>query len=399
MVGQASAYLDIAIDGEKVGRIVCQLLENGAPKASKNFLDLCVGNVVDDSGRCLSFKGNYFHRVVKNFMIQCGDIVHCSKEFSKSDDAGKGGCSIYANKEELKQFSYVDAEGPSCFGNFEDENLGDFSEPFYLAMANAGSPNTNSSQFFITTYPSPHLNGKHTIFGKVTHGKSVVRTVERCKIDSDGFPESCIRIEDCGAWDESMGVPLYNACNDSIGGDEFEEYPEDNVGIDSEDFSAAFRAANIIKESGTLLYKKKEFQNAYFKYIKSLRYVNEYIPDLDVDKENSINFGALKRKLYLNISLVLYSLQKYDEAITYATYLLDLDNVPELEQAKAYYRRGNSYLAKNDLDAARLNFQMCREKNSNDSAIVQKIEYVDELLERKKEKTRKSLGKFFSPAP
>lgn len=388
-------YLDIAIDGEKIGRIVCQLLEEKAPKTVKNFYGLCVGESVGQDNRCLSLRGNYFHRVIKNFMIQCGDIVHCSGEFSKTDDAGRGGCSIYATKEELEQ-SPDNGSDTSCWGNFPDENLGDFVEPFYLAMANTGTPNTNSSQFFITTYPSPHLNGKHSIFGKVVHGKSVVRTIERCKVDSDGFPESCIRIEDCGKWDESLGVPLYNGSNDLIGGDVFEEYPEDTQGIDSEDFNAAYDAANIIKESGTLLYKKKDFQNSYFKYIKSLRYVNEFIPDLDVDKDNSIKFTVLKRKLYLNLSLVLYNLKRYDDAISYATYLLDMGDVPHLDQAKAFYRRGNSYLMKNDLETARLNFQMCQEMNPSDTAIVQKIEYVDDMLERRKDKTRKSLGKFFS---
>lgn len=394
-MGALHTYLDITIDGEKIGRIVCELDEEKALKTVRNFYALCTGEKTDGGASGLSYKGNYFHRVIKNFMVQCGDITHCSGEFCKSDDTGKGGCSIYATKEELERSGDENSD-LGCLGNFEDENLAEFTEPFLLAMANAGTPNTNSSQFFITTYPSPHLNGKHSIFGKVIHGKSVVRTIERCKIDSDGFPESCIRIEDCGRWDDSCGVPLFNASNDPIGGDLYEEYPEDAVGIDPEDFTAAYKAADTIKQSGTLLYKKKDFQNSYFKYIKSLRYVNEYIPDMDVDKDNNVKFTALKMKLYLNLSLVLYNLKRYDDAISYATYLLDMEDVPELDRAKAFYRRGNSYLMKHNLESAQSDFQMCKRNNPNDTAIVQKIEYVDDLLERRKEKTKKSLGKFFS---
>lgn len=394
MCKNLTVFLDISIDGRKIGRVVCELFEDEAPKAANNFYHLCIADKPFKDGRDLTLKGNYFHRVIKNFMIQGGDIINCSGDFSKSDEAGRGGCSIYATEDELAAPKGESDIG--SYGNFEDQNLGEFSRPFLLAMANSGTPNTNGSQFFITTFPAPHLNGKHTIFGQVIHGKSVIRTAERCKIDSDGFPELCIRIEDCGEWDEQKGLPLYNASNDQIGGDVFEEYPDDNEGIDSEDFNAAYNAANTIKESGTLLFKKKDFQNAYFKYIKSLRYVNEYIPDVDVDKDNNSKFTSLKAKLYLNLSLVLFKMQKNEESIEYATYLLEMENVPDMDQAKAYYRRGNSYLAKNNIEKALHDFEKCLEKNQNDASVSQKVEYVRDILEKKKERTKQSLSKFFS---
>lgn len=393
MVENPKIFFDIEIGDSRIGRIVCELFGDKAPKTVNNFYHLCLGDHEIEEGKNLTYKGNFFHRVVKNFMIQGGDIIYCSSNFAKTDDAGKGGCSIYASREEMRSHG----EGElACYGDFKDENLGNFDEPFCLAMANSGAPNTNSSQFFITTYPAPHLNGKHTIFGKVIHGKSVVRTVERCKIDADGFPEVCIRIENCGKWDPSDGVPLLNASNDTIGGDNYEEYPEDDHSFDSEDFSAAYDVARIIKESGTLLFKKKDYQTAYFKYIKSLRYVNEFIPDIDVDKENNCKFVLLKMKLYLNLSLVLYNLQRYDDSIDYATYLLEMTDVPELDQAKAFYRRGNSHLAKRNMEKALADFRLCKDKNPNDKVIVQKIDYVENILEKKKEETRQSLGKFFS---
>lgn len=386
-------YLDIAIDNEKIGRIVCELFKDKATKAADNFYHLCKGDkdiVIDGKKETLTYKNNYFHRVVKTFVVQAGDIMFGSGEFAKSENIGRGGCSVYATQEEFDERKEL-----PCYGMFEDENLGEFTEPMVLAMANTGNPNTNSSQFFIVTSPSPHLNGKHTIFGKVLQGKSVVRTIESMSVDSDGFPENCIKIEDCGEWDSSMEVPLYNACNYTIGNDIYEEYPSDDTHFDSEDFTKAFEAANIIKESGSLLYKKKDFQNAFFKYKKSLNYVNEYFPDPDTDKENFLKFNTLKMKIYLNLCLVLLVQKKYDEAMKYATYLLEMSDVPPIDQAKAYYRRGNCYFNKKRYDDALKDYNLCREKNPNDKVIVQKIEQVEKILEEKKEKVKKNIAKFF----
>ena len=103
------------------------------------------------------YDGIIFHRVIKGFMIQGGDPT----------GSGYGGESIWKKP-------FEDEISPSV----------KFDKPFLLAMANAGRC-TNNSQFFITTVPTPWLDGKHTIFGKVTKGQSVVKDIERVRVQND----------------------------------------------------------------------------------------------------------------------------------------------------------------------------------------------------------------------
>ena len=144
-VKRPRCFFDIAIGGIPVGRVVFQLFADICPKTCENFRALCTGEmgIGKVTGKPLHYQGTTFHRVVKSFMIQSGDF---------SDGNGKGGESIY-NK------------------MFEDENFEKkHEEPFLLSMANKG-PNTNGSQFFITTAPAPHLDNVHVVFGEVISGK------------------------------------------------------------------------------------------------------------------------------------------------------------------------------------------------------------------------------------
>ena len=127
------------------GNIELELYPKIAPKTVKNFVELTKQGY---------YNGTIFHRVIKNFMIQGGDPT----------GTGRGGKSIYGDV-------------------FEDEFKPNvvFDKVGLLAMANRG-PNTNGSQFFITTIPTPHLNGRHTIFGKVIKGYGVVQKIENTKV-------------------------------------------------------------------------------------------------------------------------------------------------------------------------------------------------------------------------
>ncbi|CAH8588676.1 unnamed protein product [Schistosoma rodhaini] len=167
-------YLDIKIDSQPAGRIVFELFNDICPKAAENFKKLCQGvcGLGLKTGKPLTYQGSVFHRVIKGFMVQGGD-------FSNKD--GTGGESIYG-------------------GTFADECLTtEHDRPFLLSMANRG-PNTNGSQFFITTAPAPHLNGKHMIFGHVISGEDVVRKIEAVPISDTKAhrPVKSIVIESCG---------------------------------------------------------------------------------------------------------------------------------------------------------------------------------------------------------
>lgn len=177
-------------------RIVFELYADKVPKTAENFRALCTGEKgKNEQGVTLAYKGSGFHRVIPSFMCQGGDFTNGN---------GTGGVSIYGEK-------------------FADENLeGKHDRPFLLSMANAG-PNTNGSQFFITTVPTPHLDGKHVVFGKVLVGKDVVRKIENSETKDDK-PVNAVTIADAG--ELPAGTTDFGIEADPTG-DQYEEFPED----------------------------------------------------------------------------------------------------------------------------------------------------------------------------
>jgi len=174
-------YFDVRHGDENLGKIVMQLYADVTPKTAENFRALCTGEKGNGSlGKPLHFKGCGFHRVIKDFMIQGGD-------FTSGD--GTGGESIYGEK-------------------FADENFViKHTKGGQLSMANAG-PGTNGSQFFITSKDTPHLDGKHVVFGHVVEGMDIVRKIEDVSVGPSDRPDVEVVIEDCGAMPADYKKPM-----------------------------------------------------------------------------------------------------------------------------------------------------------------------------------------------
>mmetsp|Transcript_24196 Transcript_24196/g.24807 ORF Transcript_24196/g.24807 Transcript_24196/m.24807 type:complete len:174 (+) Transcript_24196:49-570(+) len=161
-------YFDVAIAGRRIGRIEFTLRADVVPRTAENFRCLCTGEKSTPS-KNLWYKDSIFHRVIPGFMIQGGDFTNGN---------GTGGESCYGKK-------------------FADENfILRHTGPGLLSMANSG-PNTNGSQFFITTAETPWLDGKHVVFGSVTTGMEVVRAIEEVGSGS-GRTSQKVSIVDCG---------------------------------------------------------------------------------------------------------------------------------------------------------------------------------------------------------
>ncbi|RDD43394.1 Peptidyl-prolyl cis-trans isomerase-like 1 [Trichoplax sp. H2] len=142
-----------------MGNFVVELYWNQAPRTCRNFAEL-------------SKRGYYnnckFHRIIRDFMIQTGDPTA----------TGRGGASIYGQ-------------------TFEDELTKELKHTGagIVSMANSG-PNTNGSQFFITLAPTQWLDGKHTIFGRISDGISTVNKIGLVPTDSNDRPQEDVIIRD-----------------------------------------------------------------------------------------------------------------------------------------------------------------------------------------------------------
>lgn len=151
------------------------------PKTAENFRSICVG----EKGPFYHYKENIFHRVIKGFMAQGGDTTNQN---------GTGGKSIYGDK-------------------FADEQIWiPHSHQGILSMANAG-PNTNGSQFFILFGPAPHLNKKHTVFGRVISGYDFVSKIENNPTGAQDKPLREVRIINCGELSSDEKIAASNAEN------------------------------------------------------------------------------------------------------------------------------------------------------------------------------------------
>ncbi|KAF8377506.1 hypothetical protein HHK36_030888 [Tetracentron sinense] len=342
-------FLDITIGGELEGRIVIELYRDLVPKTAENFRALCTGEkgIGPNTGVPLHYKfvngsstlisqGVCFHRIIKGFMIQGGDI---------SAGNGTGGESIYGLK-------------------FEDENFElKHERKGMLSMANSG-PNTNGSQFFITTTRTSNLDGKHVVFGKVIKGMGVVRSVEHVIIGDGDSPTLDVLIDDCGEIPEGADDGISNFFKD---GDTYPDWPAD-LDEKPNEISWWMNAVDSAKTFGNEHYKKQDYKTALRKYRKALRYLDVCWEKDEIDEGKPFSFS--KEEFIFEEDKVTDIHKQFCLSTSgdLKGALLDTDFAMRdgEDNVKALFRQGQAYMALNDIDAAVESFKKASELEPND---------------------------------
>lgn len=298
-------FLDLQFGKERIGRIVIELRKDKCPKTCENFRALCTG----EKGLC--YRGSKFHKIVKLCLAQGGDI-------SKRGD-GTSGESIYGKF-------------------FEDENFDLKHQPGVVSMANFGKPNTNNSQFFITTVECFHLDGTNVVFGEIKKGFSVVCEMEKYATD-EGRPTREIMIVDCGELkaDEDWGY-----CDNDETADRLPPFPQDWCDFNKElCINDKIDVLKKIKEAGNFFYRNEDFMQSVRKYKKVTRYYNHFKDTTHDESEVNI-LDSLQLTNLTNLAASELKLGDYEDVIysCSAAIMTDPNNI------KAYYRRG---IAHNEL--------------------------------------------------
>lgn len=328
-------FLDIKIGQEKVGRILIELRADVVPKTAENFRALCTG----EQGRSkssqvlLHYKGSRFHRVKSLFMSQGGDIVNFT---------GSGGESIYGK-------------------TFEDENFTLLHEDGAVSMANLGKPNTNNSQFFITSGECPHLNGTHVVVGYVIRGIGIIGEMERYATD-EGAPTKEITIYDCGQVAPGGDWGLND--NDETD-DKLPPFPKDWTKFEI-DFTIndMLEYLNAIKSAGNHFYARRQWVDACRRYKKAERYFNFFNNKIRII-EDRVKLEQFQLANSLNLAAALLRQEDFENVVFACNSALAIDpNNP-----KALFRRGQAHNALKNYELAITDLKQALEQIPTDKLV------------------------------
>eukprot|EP01125_Pyxidicula_operculata_P001783 TRINITY_DN11621_c0_g1_i1.p1 TRINITY_DN11621_c0_g1~~TRINITY_DN11621_c0_g1_i1.p1 ORF type:complete len:359 (+),score=98.21 TRINITY_DN11621_c0_g1_i1:25-1101(+) len=350
-------FFDFAIGGNPIGRVVFELFADVVPKTAENFRALCTGEKGTAKSKPvpLHYKGCTFHRIIKNFMIQGGDFTNHN---------GTGGESIYGEK-------------------FEDENFQlKHTGPMLLSMANAG-PGTNGSQFFVTTVKTPHLDGKHVVFGKVLKGQDVIRQCEYTPTGENDKPVQDVVIVNCGELKEGED----DGVAEPQDGDVLPGYPVDS-GLDMSNVAEVVAAAEKVRQIGNSLFSAGKFAEAVAKYEKAVRYLNA----AETDDSNEESVKNAKLPCQSNAAMCYLKLNKYADALENCEKVLAVDP----KNIKALFRKGQAQTGSKDFEDAIKTFREIEKIDPENKEAKREIERVKKHHEALVQKQQKAYSRMFS---
>ncbi|XP_028982051.1 peptidyl-prolyl cis-trans isomerase D isoform X3 [Diachasma alloeum] len=286
-----------------------------------------------------------------NFMIQGGDIINFD---------GTDGESIYGRR-------------------FEDENFEiSHSVRGLLSTVNEGKPDTNNSQFIITTEPSSHLDNTNVVFGKVIRGMGIIQELnDTIRIYKDR-PLQKVQIVECG---ELKRGDNWGICEDDGTVDVYPLYPEDwDYVIDTDeeklDHKHVMKAIEHIKVSGNHYFTKKNYSKAGLRYKKSLRYYDWLTKARSVPKDLAEPLQNLWISILLNSAAVELKLNRYREALKLCSDVLEVDKT----NSKALFRRSQSYMGLNEYDLGLNDLKLANTSTPNNPDILQELDRVKKII-------------------
>ncbi|XP_050297610.1 peptidyl-prolyl cis-trans isomerase D [Anthonomus grandis grandis] len=320
-------FLDFAFNKVKAGRVVIKLYKDIVPKTAENFRGLCTGeNGIGHQGKRLHYKGTRIHRVIPQCMVQGGDIIYGN---------GTGGESIYGQ--------YFPSE------NHELKHT----EEGMVGTSNNGL-NKNSSQFYITTVPCPHLDDENVIFGKVVKGLDIIKDMSEIPRVND-IPQEEILITDCGVL--KPNEPWNYEENDGSA-DVYPPWPNDWEGTLNKE--VVNEVINNINESGNTYFYEGKYLDAERKYKKVLRYIAWYLEK--TNNKRGTDFSDIRNAALLNLTAVKLKINRNKEALEFCNEIIKENPC----NGKAYYRRARAKLGLKEYDEALKDLKIAYKIHPND---------------------------------
>jgi peptidyl-prolyl isomerase D len=222
----------------------------------------------------------------------------------------------------------------------------------------------------------------------------LVREIENGPTESGDKPQKDVTIVDCGELSGDEYEKATEKATDPTG-DAYEDWPEDQ----GDDLSGAEieKIAGDLKDIGTKAFKQGNTALALKKYLKGVRYLNEYPEPAETDPpELAAKLSALKFSLYNNAALMQYKLNDYDGAIKSSTSALAVKDATDEQKGKAYYRRAVAKAGKKNEEDALEDIVAASKLVPNDAAVKTELAKLKRTAAEKRQKEKAAYSKFFA---